>query len=110
MQRLVVCAAIRGTPGSARPGVVVCGARHGDCLNAAGQYGIKNAGLNPDGTRPWECGFVDQHNEFMTRAEAWKVADAAGQIRRPKGFERHYDDWREAGVGDEGLLFSENLY
>jgi hypothetical protein len=58
----------------------------------------------------WECGFIDQHQVFLTRAEAWKVADAAGQIRRPSGFERNYNNQRRPNVGDEGLLFSENLY
>jgi hypothetical protein len=58
----------------------------------------------------WECGFVDQHNEFMTREEAWKVADIAGQIRRPHGFERNYASHRQSGINDSGMLFSENLY
>jgi hypothetical protein len=58
----------------------------------------------------WEMGFIDQEGDFLTRAEAWKVADKAGQIRRPYGFERHYKNQRVANVGDEGLLFSENLY
>jgi hypothetical protein len=57
-----------------------------------------------------ECGFVDQDNVFMSRAEAWKVADAAGQIRRPTGLEKNYDSHRAPNIGDEGLLFSENLY
>jgi hypothetical protein len=99
--RLVVCSAIchRET------GFLICGARHGDCLNSASRYG------NGDQTsETWECGFVDQDGKFMDRREAWTVADAAGQIRRPCGFERHYDDQRAAKVGDSALLFSENLY
>lgn len=96
--RLVVCAAVRFASG-----LVVCGPRHGDCLNYSVQFGINTK------DKP-ECGFVDQHNKFLTRAEAWSVADAAGQIRRPTGLERHYNDHRPAGVGDEGMLFSENLY
>lgn len=97
--RLVVCAAIRHP----LTGEVVCGPRHGDCLNAA--VGV----FIPEGRR-WELGFVDQHNVFMDRTEAWFVADAAGQIRRPTGYERNYDNQRPPGVGDSGLLFSENLY
>jgi hypothetical protein len=42
-------------------------------------------------------GFVDQWGVFMTREEAWKVAEAAGQIRFRCG-------------GDGEKLFSENLY
>ena len=98
----MVCAAIRHRV----TGEVVCGPRHGHCLNTAARYGI-----SPEYTgTTWECGFVDRDNKFMTRAEAWKVADAAGQIRRPRGFERDYIDQRPPNVGDEGELFSENLY
>ena len=99
--RLVVCAAIRHREN----GFVICGPRHGNCLNAAARWG--------DGdqrSEAWECGFVDQSGDFMDRREAWTVADAAGQIRRPRGFERHYNDQRPANVGDSALLFSENLY
>lgn len=101
MLRLVACAAILHKT----TGVIVCGVRHGDCLNRAVGYGIKGSG-----GKQWECGFMDQFNVFMTRKEAWKVADAAGQIRRPKGFERDYDSHRPPNIGDDGMLFSENLY
>jgi hypothetical protein len=42
-------------------------------------------------------GFIDQYGVFMTREEAWIVAEAAGQIRYRVG-------------GDGERLFSENLY
>lgn len=103
MKRLVVCAAIRNRETE----IVICGARHGNCKNAAIRYKLDSI---PMDSNAWECGFVDQNNKFMTRAEAWKVADAAGQIRRPRGFERNYNSQREPNIGDEGLLFSENLY
>ena len=48
-------------------------------------------------SRPWEQGFIDQRGEFMTREEAHKVATESGQIIRRCG-------------GDDGRLFSENLY
>lgn len=101
--RLVVCAAIRHR----ETGEIVCGARHGDCLNAAIRYGLDSI---PMDSETWECGFIDQDRKFLTRAEAWKVADAAGQIRRPRGFEKNYDNQRKPNIGDDGLLFSENLY
>ena len=47
-----------------------------------------------------ESGFVDNRGNFLTRTEAWKVAEAAGQILYRVG-------------GDEtngGTLYSENLY
>jgi hypothetical protein len=99
--RLVVCAAIKN-----KAGIVVCGPRHGDCLNVAVKYGIDPL----PNSEHWECGFVDQENKFMSRAEAWTVADQAGQIRRPTGFEKDYANQRPANMGDTGLLFSENLY
>lgn len=45
-------------------------------------------------------GFVDQFGKFYDRTEAWKIAEANGQILRRVG-------------GDEtngGTLYSENLY
>lgn len=44
-----------------------------------------------------EPGFVDNCYQFLTREEAFEVAYAAGQILRRCG-------------GDDGKLFSENLY
>jgi len=44
-----------------------------------------------------EQGFVDNKGNFLTREEAWEVATATNQILRRVG-------------GDEGKLFSENLY
>ena len=44
-----------------------------------------------------EQGFIDQFGLFMTREEAYLVAQAAGQIKYRCG-------------GDEGVLYSENLY
>lgn len=100
--RLIVCAAVRNKS----TGEVVCGARHGDCLNAVIRYKLDEK----PGSETWECGFIDQKNRFITRKEAWTVADAAGQIRRPAGFEKNYESQRAPGVGDDGMLFSENLY
>lgn len=45
-------------------------------------------------------GFVDQFGDFYTRTEAWKVAEAAGQIFRRCG----------GDTTDGGTLYSENLY
>lgn len=87
MTRRVVCAAIRG-----KAGRVICSARHFDDLMrrqvAADVFGDWSVA---------EQGFIDQRGEFMTREEAHKIATEAGQIIRRCG-------------GDEGRLFSENLY
>ena len=47
-----------------------------------------------------EQGFIDQRGVFLTRQEAWKVAEAAGQIIRRVG----------GDTADGGTLYSENLY
>lgn len=78
-------------------GVLVLGIRHHDAfmrqqVRALG-HGFSKEDLDYQG-------FVDQFGKFYSRAEAWKVAEAAGQIiRRVGGNER-----------DGGTLFSENLY
>jgi hypothetical protein len=79
-RRVVVCAALRNVHGT-----IICGPRHWDSICR---------GTSKDG---WEQGFVDQRGVFMTREEAWKVAEAAMQIIRRCG-------------GDGERLFSENLY
>ena len=100
---LIVCAAIRND----KTGIVLCGVHHGVCMGLAIRLGLQP---REAGSADWTCGFVDNEQQFLTRAEAWKVADAAGQIRRPTGWEKDYSQTRPAGVGDEKLLFSENLY
>lgn len=86
MTRRVVCAAIRDLSGR-----IVCGARHFDVVM------VRAIGEMMSFVEPWEQGFIDQRGDFMTREEAHKVATEAGQIIRRCG-------------GDEGRLFSENLY
>ena len=101
--RVIVCAAIRND----KTGAVLCGVHHGVCMGQAIGLGLQSRDVS---NTDWTCGFVDNKQQFLTRAEAWKVADAAGQIRRPTGWEKDYSQARTAGVGDEKLLFSENLY
>ena len=99
--KVIACAAIKNI----KTGLIICGVRHGDCLNFA-----MGTGIDPCPGKAWECGFCDQDRNFLSRKEAWKVADAAGQIRRPTGFERDFNSQRTPNIGDEGMLFSENLY
>lgn len=86
IQRRVVCAANRFPDGS-----IIIGARHWDPLmcDYASAVGLQGGDE--------EQGFIDQWRVFMTREEAWEVAVAANQILRRVG-------------GDEGCLYSENLY
>lgn len=93
--RRVVCAAIRG-----KLGELLLGIRHysrdmHDQLDAR----IDRSNLlhrhDPD------QGFVDQHGVYMTREEAYIVAEAAGQILYPD----------KCGNGLDGpKLYSEGLY
>lgn len=98
--RRVVCAAIQVFKHGEHD-LVITGARHFDGvmlrtirLNYAIEQGFE------DGNLKTIQGFIDQRGVFMTRTEAWKVAQAAGQILRRCG-------------GDDangGTLYSENLY
>jgi hypothetical protein len=85
-QRIVVCAANR----QRFTGMIAIGPRHYD---ETMRQNMTGGGWGD----PAEQGFIDQWGEFMTREEAWKVAEAAGQIRYRCG-------------GDGKKLFSENLY
>lgn len=87
--RRVVCAANRNGD------LLILGARHFDMTM---HRTIELLGLD-DRLSPsrWEQGFIDQHGVFLTREEAWVVAETAGQIIRRVG-------------GDGKRLFSENLY
>ncbi len=85
----IVCAANR----HCETGVIVCGARHFDNIM---REVMKVSGGFPH----WlncDQGFIDQKGVFYTREEAHAVALKNGQIRYRCG-------------GDEGTLFSENLY
>jgi hypothetical protein len=86
IMRKVVCAAIRN-----QSKLIICGARHFDSIMC---NQIESSTDDWDGA---EQGFIDQFGFFMTREEAYDVAVEAEQIIRRVG-------------GDEGKLFSENLY
>ena len=81
----VVCAAVRGH------GVIVCGARHFDKVmrlvidKYVGSY------------RGWEQGFIDQKGQFLTRKEAFLLADKRGQIK-------------QSPMAPDGVLISEDIY
>ncbi len=83
----IVCAAIRH-----RDGTIVCGARHFDDVMRAT---IKKLGLK--WTEFIDQGFIDSNSNYLSRKEAWVVADREGQIINRCG-------------GDTDQLWSENLY
>jgi hypothetical protein len=85
--RMIVCAAnlVKGT--------IICGARHYDDIMRCQFKLLTDAYKHEDVIQ----GFIDQRGKFLTREEAWVIAEAAGQIIRRCG-------------GDDGVLYSENLY
>ena len=88
-KRRIVCAALK----SKVSGRVICGARHFDKTMLSQ---ITHSGGRIEWTNA-EQGFIDQFSVFVSRQEAWKIAEAAGQILRRCG-------------GDGKSLYSENLY
>ncbi len=99
-QRRVVCAACR----CSETKHIIIGPRHFDpvmksqffdnCMN------LKLNTPNKIGDTYTEQGFIDQYGVFMNRQEAWKVAEAAGQIIYRCG----------GDTANGGTLYSENLY
>ncbi len=71
----VVCAAIRHHESQ----VVICGARHYDNVMRAA---VKALVTDPEEQKTWwhsEQGFIDQFGAFLTRKQAWKIAEREGQ-------------------------------
>lgn len=81
----VVCAAIR-----LKSGHIITGARHFDIIM---RKQIDRCGLT---TRNSEQGFIDQWGNFLSREDAWIVAERQQQIRKQ--------------TGQHGTLYSEDLY
>lgn len=103
VDRRIVCAALR--LGDA----LVLGPRHFDQTMRATIRALK--GDDPE--REWmhaEQGFVDQFGDFLTRREAFTVADQQRQIRRLVGSQHTWD--RDSGLDAYFAqdLYSENLY
>ncbi len=92
LPRLIVCAAMLMDDGN-----IIMGTRHFSPDMRAIMKLIYGEYYH---MRVRQQGFIDQKGIFLTRTEAWKVAEAAGQIRRRVGND-HVDG---------GTLYSENLY
>ena len=91
MERRIVCAAMR----CRNTGKIVCSVRHWDKL-------VRHVIPNQQAAHDFddEQGFVDNQYNFLDRHQAWKVAEAAGQIIRRCG----------GDTANDGTLYSENLY
>jgi hypothetical protein len=85
--RVVVCAANKNR----HTGQIVTGARHFDAV-MRGMIGISRNDWTDS-----EQGFIDQFGVFMTREEAYEVAEAQGQVKYSIGYATR-------------TLYSEHLY
>lgn len=94
--RRVVCAAIRAADGS-----VLLGIRHYS-QDMHDQISLRLDGSKFKNRHDEDQGFVDRYGVFMSREEAYQVAEAAGQIVYPEA----------CGEGPNGTrkLYSEGLY
>lgn len=90
MNRRIVCAAIQCD------GTIFAGARHWDSVMRSQLSGRESA-LDK---RFEQQGFIDNQGSFLSRTDAWRVANAAGQIIRRVG----------GDTANDGTLYSENLY
>ncbi len=90
LQQRIVCAANR------REGnIIVAGARHFDDVMRSQIRQMVT--VLPKPWTGWEQGFIDNFGDFLTREEAWPIAEAAGQVIRNHDLHR-------------GTLYSEHLY
>jgi hypothetical protein len=86
--RFIVCAAIRSLSGR-----IICGARHYDPI-------MRAQIIASEGVEVWRSadqGFIDNFGTFIPRKEAFVIAQVQGQLRYRFN-------------GDQGTLYSENLY
>ncbi len=102
LERRVVCAANRNKNGD-----MILGARHWDgVMQQAYRIYMNQLDFDEkevkDLTDFKEQGFINTWGEFLTRNQAWKVAEHNNQIINRVG-----GDTSDKGVGK---LFSENLY
>ena len=79
---------------------VLCGARHGDIFKQ-----LEDIGFAPkQGYEELDQGFIDHHNNFLTRSEAFKHAKMCGQLADKIIYEREH-----GGIGGKNLI-SEDLW
>ena len=87
-KRRIVCAANKFPDGT-----MILGVRHWDPVM---REQARRIGYSEKSNGVCEQGFLDNHQSFVTREEAWVIANEAGQIIHRCG-------------GDEGCLYSENI-
>ena len=103
----ILCAAIwyqdlptqRLLPKNVDKGIVICGHRHGQCIDIMKSLGgLRTVTFAEDGVGEHEQGFLTNTNRFVDRLEALEIAKSSNQIKPDEVINEH--------IG----LFSENLY
>jgi len=106
-EEYILCAAIwykdlptqRLLPKNVDKGIVVCGHRHGHCIDIMRSLGtLRSVTFGPDSVGEHEQGFLTSTNRFVDRLEAAEVAVSQGQV------------WRNFLINPKVGLFSEDLY
>lgn len=103
-EEFIICAALhyrdglkyQEQPRNIESGIVVAGRRHNNCFMTLKQL---FPSLNEKIIEHKDFGFITSHDNFVTRAEAFKIAQLQNQI------------WHEIHKGvKENILTSEDLY
>lgn len=98
---MILAAAIKYKINGTGETVVLCGARHGDVYAQLHPLGLKST----NDYEEIEDGFIDHHNNFLTRKEAFEHAKQCGQLSSKIIYEREHNEC----VGGTNLI-SEDLY
>lgn len=98
---MILAAAVKYYIPETNKNVVLCGARHGDIFNQ-----LANLGFLPRlHYKEVEQGFIDHHNNFLTREEAFDHAKECGQLAERIWYERENGRM----IGGKNLI-SEDLW
>lgn len=106
MKEQIICAAIwyqdlptqTFLPKNIDKGIVVCGHRHGHCIDIMKRLSqLRTVTFAPDGVGNHEQGFLTNTNRFVSREEAFDIAESANQLNDRTRFTNR-------------TLFSEDLY
>lgn len=86
-------------PKNITKGIVVCGHRHGHCIDIMSKLGkLRSVQFGPESVGENEQGFYTSKDRFVDRLEALEIAKAANQLKPGEH------------IHDRIGLFSENLY
>jgi hypothetical protein len=89
-EEYILCAAIwykdlptqRLLPKNVDKGIVVCGHRHGHCIDIMRSLGtLRSVTFGPDSVGENEQGFLTSKNRFVERIEAAEIAVRQGQVQ-----------------------------